>query len=305
MNLNFLSSLTIGSFIFLIFVGGFVRASGAGMGCPDWPLCFGQLIPPTNVAELPANYQEIYADRGYDSLEFNARKTWTEFLNRLTSVVCGIILLLLVGKSYVHRLQYGTKPFVYAFATLLLTGFQAWLGSLVVSTNLHPVVITAHMLVAQGILALLLLQRKSIVPKATNRISSFAKNAALALYLLVLVQIVFGTLVRELVDAIMLVNPPGIQVLLVFSREFHLHALGAFLVLALYGFVFLKLSQLDLETSQKRILQLVGILILSNMSIGFVLVFIEFTAILQPFHLVVGSSVGFASFWLYLKLRGE
>ena len=303
MKLEFLSSLTIGSFIFLIFVGGFVRASGAGMGCPDWPLCFGQLIPPTDVAELPSNYQKIYADRGYDSLEFNARKTWTEFLNRLTSVACGIILLLLLGKSYLLRSQYGTKPFTYSVATLLLTGFQAWLGSIVVSTNLHPVVLTAHMLVAQGILALLLLHRHSILPKVKSRISGFAKNYALVLYLVVLLQIVLGTKLRELVDAIMLVNPPGVQVLLVFSREFHLHALVALVILTIYCFLFAKLSQSKLSANQKKIVRLVGILILSNMAIGLILAVIEFTPILQPFHLVIGSSVGFACFWLYLRIR--
>ena len=60
-----------------------MRASGAGMGCPDWPLCFGQWIPPTDVDQLPANYQEIYADRGYADTTFNATKTWIEYLNRL------------------------------------------------------------------------------------------------------------------------------------------------------------------------------------------------------------------------------
>ena len=55
-------------------MGGIVRASGAGMGCPDWPTCFGQLIPPTSEAELPSNYHELYAV-GYANTDFNVVKT--------------------------------------------------------------------------------------------------------------------------------------------------------------------------------------------------------------------------------------
>ncbi|MEO6977888.1 MAG: COX15/CtaA family protein, partial [Mucilaginibacter sp.] len=96
----------------LILAGGVVRSTGSGMGCPDWPKCFGRYIPPTSVNELPKDYKQKYvAGRlaknqrfaktldvfGYSDLakriredrsilvpeDFNAAKTWTEYINRV------------------------------------------------------------------------------------------------------------------------------------------------------------------------------------------------------------------------------
>src|SRR4026208_1603026 len=78
----------------LIMVGGLVRASGSGMGCPDWPKCFGRWVPPTSEAQLPSDYQERWAARGYDAARFNVWKTWTEYGNRMIGVVIGFLILI-------------------------------------------------------------------------------------------------------------------------------------------------------------------------------------------------------------------
>ena len=62
---------TIAATLFLIMVGGIVRAAGAGLGCPDWPKCYGLWIPPMHVSDLPS---------GFDVDSFNAFKTWTELV---------------------------------------------------------------------------------------------------------------------------------------------------------------------------------------------------------------------------------
>ena len=88
-NFRRVAFITLAAVYFLIAVGAGVRASGAGMGCPDWPTCFGQWVPPTSESDLPRNYQEIYADLGYADTRFNVVKTWTEYVNRLIGVSIG------------------------------------------------------------------------------------------------------------------------------------------------------------------------------------------------------------------------
>jgi heme a synthase len=121
-----LAILTVCATLFLIFVGGLVRATGAGLGCPDWPKCFGVWIPPTSVADLPA---------GYDEASFNVVKTWTEYVNRLIGVVIGLLII----ATAVSSLQYRkTRPSVTyaAVASLILVLFQGWLGGMVVRSGL-------------------------------------------------------------------------------------------------------------------------------------------------------------------------
>ena len=138
---------------FLILVGGIVRASGAGMGCPDWPTCFGRLIPPTEESQLPADYHERYA-LGYKNTQFNPVKTWTEYLNRLAGVTIGLLIILTAWRSRIYLKA--DNRFLLSLTAFFLVGFQGWLGSTVVASNLTPLIITFHMLLALIIVALLI-----------------------------------------------------------------------------------------------------------------------------------------------------
>ena len=80
----------------LIFVGGLVRVSGSGLGCPDWPKCFGRWVPPTNIEQIPAHI---------DSTAFNIVLAWIEYGNRTLGVIVGISILLMTAiaaVSYTH-----------------------------------------------------------------------------------------------------------------------------------------------------------------------------------------------------------
>ena len=78
----------------LILVGSLVRVSGAGLGCPDWPRCFGSWIPPASAAELPPQF---------DASQFNPSLMWTEYVNRLLGVTVGFSILAATVSAWRHH----------------------------------------------------------------------------------------------------------------------------------------------------------------------------------------------------------
>lgn len=195
-----ISFLTIANVYLVILAGGVVRCTGSGMGCPDWPKCFGRWIPPTEISELPDNYVELYSEGGHLTVEFNVYKTWTEYINRLLGVLVGLFVFANLLSS-VGYYKSNKSIFYYSLAAFLLTGFQGWLGAKVVATNLKPFMITLHMLVAMVIVGVLLKARAK-TDQSTGYTNINIKNTALVVCLLVLLQILVGTQVRQAIDVV-------------------------------------------------------------------------------------------------------
>ena len=190
---------------FLILVGGLVRASGAGLGCPDWPRCFGSWIPPASAADLPAQF---------DASQFNPTLMWTEYLNRLLGVTVGFLILATTISAWRNHRHEPRIVWTTTIA-LLLTGFQGWLGGRVVAHDLAAWIVTVHMIVALIIVQLLLYATVEAFGKAEGRPLDTLRvgpgevegrwpkaegPATVALILLTLVQIGFGTQVRGAID---------------------------------------------------------------------------------------------------------
>ena len=213
--------------LLLILAGGIVRSSGSGMGCPDWPLCFGQVIPPLVESDLPANYQEIYAERGYADTRFNALKTWTEYLNRLLGALTGLMVLVQAvlaflllrsrsvsmaastssgsaaeGASYGSGVS-GSTAFVAALLALVLVLVQGGIGAWVVASHLQGSVVTLHLALAWVLMGV----QVGLGVHLSGRPAqawSIPRSEAWALgfwLLLLLVQLFLGAGVREAVDA--------------------------------------------------------------------------------------------------------
>lgn len=205
-NFRRLGLLTIFAIYVVILAGGIVRASGAGMGCPDWPTCFGQWIPPTEEAQLPANYHDIYAQRGYENTQFNPVKTWTEYTNRLVGATTGLLVILTAWAARIY-LKTDQAIFYLALSCVFLIGFQGWLGSSVVASNLKPLMITLHMLLALFIVALLIYtiarsQREPLQQLEVDGLSTKFKTVLMVAMGMTLLQVAMGTQVREAVDFI-------------------------------------------------------------------------------------------------------
>jgi cytochrome c oxidase assembly protein subunit 15 len=195
---------TIVATLLLVAIGGLVRAAGAGLGCPDWPRCFGSWIPPTSAEQIPPQW---------DASKFNVWQTWLEYSNRLVGVVIGILVIATFLRSFRYR---KTIPAVFwgSLIAVILVAFQGWLGGQVVYSGLHAVVITAHMLAALALIALLVYT--AFLGSAAHfaldlHESSRRKLLALGVVTLAatLVQVAIGTQVREAVDQFMKSdNPP-------------------------------------------------------------------------------------------------
>jgi cytochrome c oxidase assembly protein subunit 15 len=190
--------ISLVSIYLLILAGGIVRSTGSGMGCPDWPKCFGRMIPPTQASELPFNYQEIYKEKLHGQVLFNPTKTWIEYLNRLLGALTGIFVLITSILSY----RQSKKIFLHTLAALILVLLNALLGKYVVDSFLLPGVVTIHMLLSIGVIYFLI--KALNIPSDTHAISTKNRNWILINLCIVLLQILMGTQVRENVDHVML-----------------------------------------------------------------------------------------------------
>lgn len=306
-----LALLTVIIIYLLILVGGIVRSTGSGMGCPDWPKCFGQWVPPTDVSELPANYQEIYSHRGYANTSFNVVKTWTEYLNRLLGVFTGFFIFL----TFLASLRYWNKDrtvTILSFLAFILVGVQGWLGAVVVASVLTPWIITLHMLLAiviVGILLYVTARTYSSHIHTTPLLDKADLNRWLVIStLLLLMQILLGTQVREAVDHIgsqigeqarrLWIENIGISFYV--HRSFSLLVFGA----QLYWLINFKKQNTGksiVSALANWVIVLIGVEILT----GAIMAYFAIPAILQPVHLTLAVIALGIQFVLLLLLNKE
>ncbi|MEX2484088.1 MAG: COX15/CtaA family protein [Brumimicrobium sp.] len=248
----------------VVIAGSFVRITGSGMGCPDWPKCFGQWVPPTAQEQLPENYKDIYVEKrdkkvqkfcklldgiGLDETaskirndetilieeDFNAQKTWTEYVNRLFGFLAGNGVLLIFIWMLV---KYRQRKLIFLGAiNLVILAFQAWFGSIVVATNLVPWTITVHLFLALVIIGIQLYiirlvsnsQRKSIL------VSRPFFWLVFVIFLITFIQMFLGTQVREEIDFLRKAGIGRASWSEHFGFTFFIHRSFSWLVLILIG----------------------------------------------------------------------
>lgn len=290
-----LALLTVLIIYLLILAGGIVRGTGSGMGCPDWPKCFGQWIPPTHISQLPSNYQEIYGAKLRGEVVFNPVKTWIEYVNRLLGVLSGFF----VFATLVSSLAFFNKDrslFWGSLAAFLLIGANGWLGSKVVSTELAPYLITAHLLLAILVVFALLYvwvraNRSSwaLSENVDSSVTHKVRNVALLVIAVTLVQLVLGTEVRDELDTVVKRLGYGARGEWIAGLDwrFYVHRSYSLLVLGAHLYlIYIVRTSLN-EGVVKTLSTLLIALVLFEIITGAVMGYFAVPAFAQPIHILL------------------
>lgn len=268
---------------FLILVGGLVRASGAGLGCPDWPRCFGSWIPPASAADLPPQF---------DVSQFNPQLMWTEYLNRLLGVTVGFLILATTISAWRHHRRQPRIVWITT-AALLLTGFQGWLGGRVVAHELAAWIVTVHMIVALVIVQMLLYVTVKGAQGAQRaqsaRGAKVLQIACGTLIVVTLVQIGFGTQVRGAVDTALDAGVARDLALSTVGRLDYLHRDLAFVVVAGSAALLLWLLSRRAGPTAVRWSSIVLALGIVQVGIGGVMAYAALLPAAQVAHLTIAS----------------
>ncbi len=315
------------SSVFLLFLlGGLVRVTGSGMGCPDWPKCFGLLAPPTCDCQLPPNYMQLFLEKRiqkvnrfaatlekigwnskaveirnnkaiYQPEAFNATKAWIEYINRLFGVLAGLFTLLFWLASFIY-IRTKTRVFTFASFGFLMLLLNAWLGSIVVATNLLPGIVSVHFMLSFSSVFFFML--------ALNAQASFSfahgekkLNLLWSMLLLFSLLIVFlGTLARENVEVLVLsgtLERDGILNLTAMGISFAIHRYLP-LVFMVYAFWIWKKYKV-MYPYQARAFGLVGCLAFCQIALGVVNINFILPPITQVLHIVLGAALPILIFY--------
>ena len=320
--------------VYLIFLAGsVVRMTGSGMGCPDWPKCFGYLIPPTSedqitwkpdtefkkgfiiikdevlfvaekdlktASEFNKNNWTNYTKHDY--AKFNKYHTWTEYINRLTSVLAGFVFLFLIYAATKFWKTDKRIPYL-AFASFFLMLVEAAMGKMVVDTNLKPGMITIHMVLGLVIIALLL-KLKFIVSddKPKYNYNSLFNKLLIFSVIFSLIQIALGTQVRQFIDE--QVKQLGFEnknySLMNANFKFYFHrSFTIAIVLVNLGMFYIN----QIKNLGYKLVNWIVFLIFLETITGILMYYAEFPLGTQAIHLLSGAILFGLQFYLWLQSR--
>ena len=320
--------------LYLIFLAGsIVRMTGSGMGCPDWPKCFGYYIPPTSeeqitwqpnttykegiiiikdevlyVAEKKVSTSLIFNETNWkeytkhEYATFNKFHTWVEYINRLITVLSGFIFLFLLAGSLKFRKENKWIPII-SFIAFFFMLVEAFLGKMVVDSNLKPTMITIHMVI--GLLIIGLVLRLLFIirnEKVVFKYHSLFNKLLIVSIIFSLIQIAMGTQVRQFIDEQVklfgfenkeysLMNP---------SFKFYFHR-SFTIAIILVNFGLFYLNQLH-KLGYKLVKWILVLLFLETIT-GILMYYAEFPLGTQAIHLLSGALLFGVQFYLWLQSR--
>ncbi|HWK84181.1 MAG TPA: COX15/CtaA family protein [Caldimonas sp.] len=170
----------------LVLFGAFTRLSDSGLGCPDWPGCYGQASP------VGAREPIASAEAAVPTGAVTHTKAWIEMAHRYSATAIGVLVVVLAAIAVVEsrRKRVRATP-VWAIATVLWIIAQGAFGALTVTMSLYPAIVTLHLLGGLGLLALLAIQAEAYEPRPLP-LSPTLRFGVAAVAVLALVQIALG-----------------------------------------------------------------------------------------------------------------
>ena len=313
---------TIVSVTLLFFLGGLVRATGSGMGCPDWPKCFGKIAPPVSEKYLPENYKEIFLTKRKKKVDkfiqllnkiglkekaiaiqnnpdlliahpFNATTAYIEYVNRLFGVLSGFLMLITTYFAFTWRKTNVRIP-IYTVSALIMIVFNGWLGSIVVDTNLFSGLVSLHFIFAFAAIAFLLLAYNQLRNYTIPNIKHLKLLLTVGL-IISTVQIFSGISMRALVEQTLGENP-SLTAFLELGSGFAFHRYFSALVFLL--FLYLSYQTFKLKDNSLLSKHLYALTICSFLQIATGALNITFSlpAASQVVHITLGALLFVFSF---------
>ena len=312
----------------VIFAGSFVRISGSGMGCPDWPKCFGKWVPPTEITDLSPDYREAYLLKRQKKVEkfctflnaigmsetsvkiqnnpdvfkeeaFNVQKTWTEYINRLLGFLAGNVMI--IGLIWFFIVYRNSKLKWLMFLNLIFMGVEGWFGSIVVATNLVPWTITIHLFLALVILLIqiYILFKINKLNKNIIRLSNLTRSLIWVILVITFYQMFLGTQVREATDYLIKQGVTRSDLIERIGVPFIIHRSFSWLVLVLLVYITWK----NEKENKYILIRLVFVVLGIELITGILLAYTEMPGLVQTAHLVFASII-LGILW-YIALRSD
>ena len=325
--INRLAQLSLFFIFLVILAGSVVRMTGSGMGCPDWPKCFGYMIPPTDEAQVmwepnrafkkgqmilreealwSAN-TDFTSSNAYDAANwtrydkhdyatFDVTHTWIEYINRLIGALSGLPILAMFIVSLFHIKQ----RTVLAAGTLFMLVYEAWLGKLVVDGNLVPNAITKHMFGSMVIVALLITIISRTHQSLKKEVKKTFKVLVVTMLILLSLQILLGTQVREQIDEVAKITADRHQWIGMLDSTILIHRSSSILIFILSVWLFWRNWRNDYAV---HAVGLAFLFIVIEIVVGAVMYYINVPKFLQPVHLLLSIGAFALLVWALLRTK--
>ena len=188
--LRALTLLTLFLTFDLVLFGAFTRLTDSGLGCPDWPGCYGSASPIGAGADIQAAQAQLPGG------PVTHAKAWIEMDHRYLAAGVGVLIAVLALASWLEHRRRGRVELAsvspwWATATLVWVCVQGAFGALTVTMKLYPAVVTAHLLGGLGLLALLAVQAEAVAPPPL-RLAGQLRGALMAVFGLCIAQVALG-----------------------------------------------------------------------------------------------------------------